>query len=220
MPEQTATPTTAPRTATWTYKSSDDPLLRAQPSRLVTALTAHADQKPRERVLLYSLVFALAPERCLEIGVRWGGGSRIIHAALSDLSRGVLVGLDPSPVLEFDWSELADRATLVVGGSPADLPRASEAARGLFDFVFVDGDHSEKACRADLEGLVAVTAPGAVLLLHDACHPPVDRAVTSVLVAGLPYHDCGLLATTLNDGVHVESGKRIPFGGVRMLRRG
>lgn len=216
MPEQSAA---EPKPATWTYRSSDDPLLKAQPWRLVTALAAHADQKPRERVLLYAMVFALAPKRCLEIGVRWGGGSRIIHAALSDLAQGVLVGLDPAPVLEFDWDELSDRATLIAGNSPTDLPRAVEAAGGLFDFVFVDGDHSEKACRADLEGLVAVTVPGAVLLLHDACHPPVGRAVTGALAAGLPYQDCGLLATTLNDGVHVESGKRIPFGGVRMLRR-
>ena len=204
--------------AAWTYRSSDDPLLRAQPERLATALTAHADQKPRERVLLYALVFALAPSRVLEIGVRWGGGSRIIHAALSDLQHGTLVGIDPEPALEFDWNQIAERATLVVGRSPDDLPRAVEAAGGHFDFVFIDGEHSERAAWSDLSGVIPFTEPGCNILMHDAYHPPVARAIERGL-AELPLADLGMIAQTRNDGVHVESGKMIPFGGVRWLRR-
>ncbi|MBL8760164.1 MAG: class I SAM-dependent methyltransferase [Phycisphaerae bacterium] len=212
---QAATPQVA---STFTFKSSDDPILRAQPHRLATALIAHADQKPRERVLLYALVFALAPRRCLEIGVRWGGGSRIIHAALSDLSQGVLVSIDPSPALEFDWSLIADRATLVIGSSPADLPRCRAAVDAPFDFVFIDGDHGEKSCHADLQGVADITAPGASILLHDAYHPPVDRAITRAL-RELPFADVAMPATTRNDGLHVESGRTMTFGGVRWLRR-
>jgi predicted O-methyltransferase YrrM len=212
--------TSAPATqTTWTYRSSDDPVMRALPNRLTTALLAHADQKPRERVLLYSLVFAFAPQRCLEIGVRWGGGSRIIHAALSDLNQGVLVGIDPAPALEFDWSTIADRAHLITGSSPAALPQAADLAGGLFDFVFIDGDHSEKGCRGDLEGVIPFTTPGAIILLHDAYHPPVARAIDAVLNSGAPLTDCGFLATTLNNGTHVESGRTVPYGGVRMLRK-
>ncbi len=209
--------TPAPK-ATWTYRSSDDPLLRAQPERLATALTAHADQKPRERVLLYALVFALAPKRVLEIGVRWGGGSRILHAALSDLRQGTLVGIDPEPALEFDWNQIADRATLIVGRSPDDLPRAVQAAGGHFDFVFIDGEHSEKGAWGDLSGVIPFTEPGCNILMHDAFHPPVARAIDRAL-AELPLTDLGMVANTRNDGVHVESGKVIPFGGVRWLRR-
>ena len=211
--------TTATPATTWTYRSSTDPVMTAQPTRLATALIAHADQKPRERVLLYSMVFALAPRRCLEIGVRWGGGSRIIHAALSDLGQGVLVGVDPAPAIEFDWSLIADRAHLVTGASPEALPRAADLAGGLFDFVFIDGDHSEHGCKADLEGVIPFTETGATILLHDAYHPPVAKAIQGVLDTGAPLTDCGLLATTLNNGVHVESGRTVPYGGVRMLRR-
>ncbi|CAG1009224.1 hypothetical protein PHYC_03673 [Phycisphaerales bacterium] len=205
--------------STFTFRSSDDPILRAQPHRLATALTAHADQKPRERVLLYSLVFALAPRRCLEIGVRWGGGSRIIHAALSDLGAGVLVSIDPEPALEFDWGQIADRATLIRGRSPADLPKCRTVADGLFDFVFVDGDHSEPSVREDLEGLVGVTAPGADILLHDAYHQPVARGIDAVLAAGSSFRDLGMAATTRNEGVRVETGRPLTYGGVRWLRR-
>jgi hypothetical protein len=42
----------------------------------------------RERLYLYATILALAPERCLEIGVSQGGSTRIIHATLQDLSRG------------------------------------------------------------------------------------------------------------------------------------
>lgn len=222
MSQSTPTPaaptSTSAKPTTFTFQSSNDPLLRAQPHRMTTAVIAHADQKPRERVLLYALVFALAPKRCLEIGVRWGGGSRIIHAALSDLGQGVLVSIDPSPALEFDWALIADRATLIVGSSPADLGRCRAAADGAFDFVFVDGDHSETSCYADLEGVAEITSPGANILLHDAFHPPVDRAIARAL-RSLPYADVAMPALTRNEGVHVESGRTMTFGGVRWLRR-
>lgn len=210
--------TTAAPARTFTFRSHGDPLLGAQPLRMSTALIAHADQKPRERVLLYALVFALAPRRCLEIGVRWGGGSRIIHAALSDLGRGVLVSVDPAPALEFDWRDIADRATLVIGASPDALPAAHETAGGDFDFVFIDGDHSEAGVAADLRGIFAVTEPGAVILLHDAFHAPVARAIEAALATGR-FTDCGMLGATRNDGVREETGKPLTYGGVRMLRR-
>ena len=213
-PAQAATQTPS----AFTFRSSDDPLLRAQPWRLASSLLAHADQKPRERVLLYAMVFALAPRRCLEIGVRWGGSSRIIHAALSDLGRGVLVGIDPEPALEFDWGTIADRATLVVGRSPEELGRCAAAAGGEFDFVFVDGLHTEEGVLADLRGVAGVTTPGATVLCHDAFHPPVARGIERGLTAG--FVDCGILADTRNEGVRVETGKPVVYGGVRMLRRG
>jgi predicted O-methyltransferase YrrM len=186
---------------------------------MTTALIAHADQKPRERVLLYALVFALAPQRCLEIGVRWGGGSRIIHAALSDLNHGHLVSIDPEPALEFKWASIEDRATLIIGRSPEDLHRCTVAAGGLFDFVFVDGLHTEDAVRNDLRGVAEVATPGATILCHDAYHPPVQRGIDRALAEGAPFTDHGMLATTRNDGIRVETGKTVTYGGVRMLRR-
>jgi len=202
----------------WTYRSSDDPRLKARAQRLATAFDVHAEQKPRERLLLYAMVFAMAPDRCLEIGVRFGGGSRIIHAALSDLGHGTLVSVDPFPEPDFDWETIADRATLIRGSSPGDLPRAMEIAGGLFDFVFVDGDHTEKSCAADLGGVLGVAATGACVLCHDAYHEPVARAIDDAVASG-GYRDCGMIGTTLNDGLFVEPNKKVRYGGVRMLRK-
>src|SRR5690606_4468924 len=62
-----------------------DDVLWRRPGRLKVLETSHAQMLPRERLYLYSTVFALAPERCLEIGVSQGGSSQIIHAALPAL---------------------------------------------------------------------------------------------------------------------------------------
>ncbi|MBS0196461.1 MAG: class I SAM-dependent methyltransferase [Planctomycetes bacterium] len=211
-------PATAAPAPTWTFRSSADPVLTAQPNRVATALTAHADQKARERLLLYSLVFAAAPARVLEIGVRWGGAARIIHAALSDLGQGRYVGIDPQPAVEFDWdSTIGDRSTLIVGSSPDALNACKDAVGGLFDFVFIDGDHSEPGAWNDLRGVREITSPGAAVLLHDCYHPPVARAIRRA-ISELGYIDCGVLAATRNDGVHVESGRTVTYGGVAMLR--
>jgi len=202
----------------FTFLAAPNPLLKASPDRLTTALTAHADQKPRERLLLYSLIFALAPLRCLEIGVRWGGGSRIIHAALSDLRQGLLISLDPAPDLEFNWSEISDRATLLTAPSPQALPQAALLANGLFDFVFIDGDHSKRGVLADLAGIIPFTQPHATILLHDAFHTPVAQAIDEAVLSG-SYTDCGLLANTPNRGVRAETNEPLSYGGVRLLRR-
>lgn len=204
----------------------DAALLWARPNRLkppaVPSPLAHL--VPREQVLLYSLVFAYAPERCLEVGVKNGGGSRIIHAALSDLSRGRLIGLDPAPELKLDWNDLADRATLLIGLSPDDLPRAVDAAGGLFDFVFLDGDHCPAGVERDLEGLAAATSPGAMILCHDAHYHGVIAGIAAAISRGLPFDDLGLLARAPNPLEDPATDPDTPpttsiWGGMRLLSR-
>lgn len=206
----------------WTYESSADPVLSARPGPLDRVLSVHAEQKPRERMVLYALVFGLAPRRCLEIGVRFGGGSRIIAAALRDLAasghEARLACVDPAPEPDFDWdAELGELATLIREPSPDALGAARDALGGAVDFAFVDGNHDEGPTRADLKGVRAVAADDAVVLCHDAYHEPVRRAIHSVVTRGW-YHDCGMVCTTHNPGRFVEPDKPVTYGGVRMLR--
>lgn len=190
-------------------------LLWAEPSRLKppVAPTDLAYLSPREQVLLYALVFGLAPRRVLEVGVMHGGGSRIIHAALSDLGRGVLVALDMAPQLRIEWDSIADRATLLVGKSPDDLARAMEIAGGPFDFVFLDGNHSVEGVKRDLDGLMRVTARGAVILAHDAHYWEVARAFDEAIRSGMPIRDSGLVTSTGNAPEDGGGGMRPPDGG-------
>lgn len=210
-------PMTTPKFDFQSYLPFTD-ILFARHKGLKTLEKVHAHLVMRERLLLYSVVLARAPERCLEIGVAQGGSSRIIHQALEDLGQGALVSIDPKPQIDFDWNEIANRATLLYGSSPQALERAREIAGGPFDFVFVDGDHSTIGVRNDLLGLLKVTEPGATILLHDTYYPPTATGIDWVLARRRGYSDGGILSTTRNPGI--ENGwHETAFGGLRLLTR-
>ena len=195
-----------------------EPLLVAEPDRFGTVLESRALLAWRERVYLYAVVFARAPERCLEIGVFEGYSSKIIHAALSDLGRGRLVAIDPNPKVPFDWNErIGDRATLLLGHSPEDLARAMDMVDGPFDFVFIDGFHEYEDVLADLRGIVTVTRPGSTILVHDAYYEPSRQAMDDAVAEGLPLTDCGIVCTTRSDGT--QEGRAVCYCGFRQFVR-
>jgi predicted O-methyltransferase YrrM len=192
-----------------------DDRLWSWPSRL-HSLEVPAQMLYRERLYLYATVFALAPARCLEIGVAEGWSSLLIANALRDLKHGRLFSIDPAPQLAFDPAELADVATLLIGRSPQILSEACERAGGLFDFVLLDGDHSTDGVRRDLEGLRDVAAPGCVVLAHDAYNPAVTAGLDQAILSG-GWSDVGLVSTTCNSGV--EGGREARYAGFRLLLR-
>ncbi len=192
-----------------------DDRLWASPERLQT-INSPAQMLVREKLYLYATVFALAPERCLEVGVAQGWSSRIIADALRDLGRGRLVCVDPAPKLAFDPATLADVATLLVGPSPGLLRQAADRAGGLFDFVLLDGDHTAEGVRRDLRGLAEVTAPGCVVLVHDVFAPPVAEGIGQAVALG-GWTDCGTVSMTCNSGV--EGGRPATYAGFRLLVR-
>ena len=202
-----------------TFRSTTprDDILWARPNSLDAVRSPHASMTHRERLYIYATVFALAPRRCLEVGVYAGGSTLMIHAALADLGSGTLISIDPSPAVRFDWAAVSPRARLITGRSPADLPRAVEASGGKFDFILLDADHSAAAVRADLLGLMDAAAPGAVILCHDAYHAPLAGAIDGLLKEGLPCIDAGIVCTTPNRGT--ENNQLAAYGGFRLLRR-
>jgi predicted O-methyltransferase YrrM len=191
--------------------------LWSKPKRLGILDSSHAQMLQRERLYLYATIMALAPERCLEIGVSQGGSTLIIHAALKDLGRGRLISLDPAPRLTYPKELLEDVVTFLTGASPESLEKTSCLAGGLFDFVLVDGDHSVEAVRADLAGVAAIARPGAKVLLHDAYCPSVAAGIDAALAAGLPYADAGIVSSTRHRGLIANT--EVEFAGFRLLVR-
>jgi predicted O-methyltransferase YrrM len=208
----------APQTVGFVSTVPAADMLWVKPGRLAAVHSGRAQLLHRERLYLYATVLALAPPRCLEIGVAGGGASRIIADALRDLGRGRLVALDPHLRLDYDPESVADVVTFLAGASPGHLRRAKALAGGPFDFVLLDGDHGAEGVRRDLEGLAGVTGPGAVILAHDAYHAPVAAGIDAALDDGLPYTDAGILATTRHDGL--ENGRQVCYAGFRLLVRG
>lgn len=197
-----------------------DPALCAVPRLVGEAYRYPASMTSRERLYIYASVFAKAPQRALEIGVWKGHSSRIIDAALQDLGGDrKLISIDPVPNLEFDWDEtFRGRAVFLEKGSPNALPEAMDIAGGPFEFVFLDACHWYDWVRNDLRGIVGVTEPGAMIILHDAYYEPLQRAVRDALTdEQLPFTDCGIVCTTNNSGT--EDGEEVSYCGLHLLIR-
>jgi predicted O-methyltransferase YrrM len=180
---------------------------------------------PRERLCLYSLVYSLQPKRVLEIGRARGGSTLILAHALKHVAESRFVSIDPnllplhsiSPELK---ARLSPAVTFIDGFSPAENYNACAAARGKFDFVFIDANHYYKPCLTDILGVVPFLSDGAVIVLHDAHFLGVKEAVRSALEQEPSLSDCGLLATAACYSLaHQEYlGEPSVFGGLQMLR--
>lgn len=188
--------------------------------RVQHLLDAPAELLLPERLLMYALVRGLRPARCLEIGTHFGGSTTITCAALDDIGTGHLVCVDPNPLVPAEvWARLAHRATMLQGYSPDALTDAVTVAGGLFDFVFIDGDHTHAGVVRDVEGVVRVAAPGAHLLFHDSHYWEVREAIDECLVrfAGRLL-DAGTLSTQSTEPIAAPDGSQARWGGFRMLR--
>lgn len=180
-----------------------------------------------ERLLLYALVRALRPHRVLEIGTRFGGSAGIICAALDDVRQespdhdGRLVCVDAAPDIPAElWTTIAHRTSIVRGRSPEVIPEARAVAAGAFDFIFVDGDHRAVGVTRDLEAVLAVAAPGAKILCHDACHLDVAAGIEEALRRNpRSLIDGGLMSTMATAPTTRNDGVTEYWGGLRLLRR-
>ena len=187
--------------------------------------TAPVSMLPAERLLLYTLVFGTRPRRYLEVGTLFGGSAAIVCAALDSLeldTRMILVDPEPriDPVL---WAHLQRRATLVQGYSPAALQEAAGAAGGSFDFVLIDGDHSQEGTLRDLNGVLPFCGDGAYILCHDCFFPTVTLAVdefvyrhASKVVDFGPLTRDTSAAADANGNTSAEHPAR--WGGLRVLQ--
>ena len=131
-----------------------------------------------ERLSLFALVAGLRPQRYLEVGSFRGGSALIVTHAMnvSGNADGRLTLVDPGEVCAIApdvWIRIQDRAELIVGYSPNALGVLTPG----FDFVLIDGDHSEPAALADLKAAWPLLAPGGTLLAHDWRMPTVRRAI-------------------------------------------
>lgn len=183
--------------------------------RLGVIYTQPSDMCIPDRVMLYALVRGLRPARVLEIGVRWGGGARIITAALEDAGcSGRAVGIDPEPeAFRARPRELFGRYELLRGYSPGAIPEAVAKLDGQLDLVIIDAMHTHSHVLADFRGVAPYLAAGGHVLLHDAFHQGVDRAVADVLAENPAFVDCGFLTR------HPQvSDAPVAYQGLRLVR--
>lgn len=171
-----------------------------------------------ERLSLFTLVCALRPMNYLEVGTFQGGSTLIVSAAMDASNNpGRITCVEPEPQINPEhWSQIENRATLVQGYSPAVLSEAHRLAGQPFDFVFIDGDHTEAGVFRDAIGMVPFLSDDAMMLFHDGFFPDVAAAIDR-FVSNHARHvvDIGLITSeaTVQDG-----DPSLRWGGLRLLR--
>jgi predicted O-methyltransferase YrrM len=130
-----------------------------------------------EAAYLYRLVRNERPSTIVEIGRFRGGSTFVLAAALEsgtvhsydiDTRQGRDgLELDRQLVSTLDRYGLSDRVHLYVADS-----RVADPPAGPVDLLFIDGDHSEPAVRADFERWSPFLRPGGHVLFHDAVESP------------------------------------------------
>ena len=120
---------------------------------------------------------AAGKTRLAEIGVWEGGTTRRLREAMAPGA--TLIAIDPYPPgrsgLNYQKIIAAHEVAAVQKGTVIWLRQRSVDAlqnpcvrAALFDFVFVDGDHTYEGLRQDWEGWAPLIGPGGVIALHDS----------------------------------------------------
>jgi cephalosporin hydroxylase len=133
-------------------------------------------QVQSELAQMVALYRAKQPTRVLEIGC-WDGGTLrewLTHAAPN--ATVVAVDLDHRNQDEYaDW--LQPDTDLILGYGFSQSPEMAALIREFapYGWVFIDGDHSPSAVRADTDLCLPLVSPGGLLLLHDIVGDPSDN---------------------------------------------
>lgn len=169
-----------------------------------------------ERMFLYALVRGIRPKRVLEIGSRHGGSASIIAAAMMDINPAEstkIVGVDPGPEITVPDRKFFGKFKLVIQPSPEGITDARKEVDAPFDFVLIDGLHIYTQVKKDLEGALPHLADNTYILLHDAFHLGISKAVEEVCEANPNVIDCGYPCGKPS----MQTGSPLAYGGFRML---
>jgi len=124
------------------------------------------------RALWLASYFSDKPSRrALEIGTCYGVGAAYLsvifdHVDTLDLN----ISMHRAPNV---WDTLAatQRTNVVAHYREPDSNGFPEYITGRYDFIFIDGDHSESGVRHDLQEAYEYLAPGGTIIMDDLDHP-------------------------------------------------
>jgi predicted O-methyltransferase YrrM len=131
------------------------------------------------------LVTALGPPdrriRCLQIGLGVPGGTHLLLEAL--FVEVVTIECDRSVSDQF--AARCPLRNIVVGDSHSLGTRDTALARGPYDLLLIDGDHSRAGALVDFRDFAPMVRPGGLVALHDAaCLSEVAAAVREIRDSG------------------------------------
>ncbi len=173
-----------------------------------------------ERLMIFTLIFSLRPQRYLEIGTFQGGSALIVSSALDELdSDSRMFCVDPNPqITPENWAKIEHRTTLFTGYSPDILAEVFHKAGDSFDFIFIDGDHTYSGVIRDAEGVMPYVAAGTYLLFHDSFYHDVKRGLADFAAR---HQDRIVDFGPVTREVTVQHEPRqesVPWGGLHLMQ--
>lgn len=133
--------------------------------------------KPYSRQTAYELLWLinehllkLNPKNILEIGTASGGTSLILSKIFTNSN---VYGIDLTDALHPNELRKLRNHHMIIGNSSEQgtLRRLKEKCKE-FDFIFIDGDHSEVGVMNDLKNYEPLLKSGGLLVFHDVRHEP------------------------------------------------
>jgi predicted O-methyltransferase YrrM len=158
---------------------------------------------------LYTLMRLIRPRMALEVGCFVGYSSICIAQAMEENGFGHLHSFDlfmhrpdlQSPVAgecadslvvaraHLQHAGLAHRVNFHKGDSAPEIRRLFGEGKEMFDFAFIDGDHTIQGCLADWRAVDELLADGGVVLLHDTMPEKCGWAGPRHLLEQLRTHE-------------------------------
>ncbi|HEY0968150.1 MAG TPA: class I SAM-dependent methyltransferase [Opitutaceae bacterium] len=124
---------------------------------------------PEDLIPLCSLAHSIGARRILEIGCHLGAGTLSLALACPE-ARIVTydINLQAGRLIDESAASLRERIERRYVSFPTDEARLR--AEAPYDFIYVDGDHTEVGASADTELALDRLAPGGIIAWHDYCH--------------------------------------------------
>lgn len=117
--------------------------------------------------MMEALVTLTSATKILELGMHTGRTSLHLLRAIVGKPGAKLVSIDARPTHDrefFAQPEIAPYFQFIEGWTPQCL---DQLAGQVFDFVFVDSDHSVEHTQKELAAVLKITRPGSMLAFHD-----------------------------------------------------
>ena len=151
---------------------------------LVQGRTVRRYMQRGEQDVLLALVNHIAPKIMVEVGVNVGITAKAVLSEVTTIER--YIGIDVEPGYTFEIPAQQIERPVFPGLLVKSHPRFELVLRGNdlpteADFVFIDGDHGQRAVREDSIWATQVVRHGGMIVWHDYQNPTVE--VTGVLDA-------------------------------------
>lgn len=147
---------------------------------------------PEEAEHIASLIRMTQRQNILEVGMF--SGFTTLHMLKAVIPHGHVTAVDNQKVFPdfFDRPEIQKHFKFVHGNTPEVLEQLNGQ---VFDFVYVDSDHSPKHTGHEMERLLHLTVPGSIFAFHDcpsklrpeeaAGSGPMHQYINSLISSGL-----------------------------------